>query len=285
MTQSAQRKRTNLISDYEQMHNDNIADNKLVLARLLAEFRTEVPIEEKRPRKIRKFLDKNDDTFVRRNPTRSSRSSYGLTSLAPATRSRRGSVSSTVSSSSSLSSASPAVSPEKLFIRFPFFKKPTNSDTDSIDYIDDSADSAEHCLPDNRRMARVPSQNKSAEEITEEDLALVAHFVSEKKYDSYCGTTCHQCRQKTSDMKTICRSESCFGVRGQFCGPCLRNRYGEDAITALKNPNWVCPPCRGICNCSFCRKKKGRSCTGIMIHQAREMGYTNVSDYLLSLRK
>lgn len=40
------------------------------------------------------------------------------------------------------------------------------------------------------------------------------------------GTSCHQCRQKTNDMKTICRSGACFGVRGQvsakfpqFCNP------------------------------------------------------------------
>merc|ERR1712082_596273 len=39
------------------------------------------------------------------------------------------------------------------------------------------------------------------------------------------GTTCHQCRQKTVDMKTICRSGECIGVRGQFCGRCLENRY------------------------------------------------------------
>lgn len=50
------------------------------------------------------------------------------------------------------------------------------------------------------------------------------------------GTTCHQCRQKTIDMKTVCRAEDCQGVRGQFCGPCLRNRYGEDVRAALKDP-------------------------------------------------
>lgn len=44
------------------------------------------------------------------------------------------------------------------------------------------------------------------------------------------------CRQKTLDTKTICRSGSCVGVRGQFCGPCLKNRYGESAEEALKDP-------------------------------------------------
>lgn len=50
------------------------------------------------------------------------------------------------------------------------------------------------------------------------------------------GNTCHQCRQKTIDTKTVCRNRSCGGVRGQFCGPCLRNRYGEDVRSALLDP-------------------------------------------------
>lgn len=50
------------------------------------------------------------------------------------------------------------------------------------------------------------------------------------------GNTCHQCRQKTIDTKTVCRNQGCGGVRGQFCGPCLRNRYGEDVRSALLDP-------------------------------------------------
>lgn len=50
------------------------------------------------------------------------------------------------------------------------------------------------------------------------------------------GSTCHQCRQKTVDTKTCCRSENCRGIQGQFCGPCLRNRYGEDVKKALLDP-------------------------------------------------
>lgn len=50
------------------------------------------------------------------------------------------------------------------------------------------------------------------------------------------GSTCHQCRQKTVDTKTCCRSEDCRGIQGQFCGPCLRNRYGEDVRKALRDP-------------------------------------------------
>ena len=132
-----------------------------------------------------------------------------------------------------------------------------------------------------KRKRRAPSRPpKLPVEITEEDLILVAERVAEKNYDGQNGTTCHQCRQKTDDLKTACRSKSCFGVRGQFCGPCLRNRYGEDAKKALMDPEWHCPPCRGICNCSFCMKKRGRRCTGILIHLAKQRGYNDVKSFL-----
>jgi len=40
--------------------------------------------------------------------------------------------------------------------------------------------------------------------------------------DAVCtqGSTCHQCRQKTDDMKTICTSSECAGVRGQVVITC-----------------------------------------------------------------
>lgn len=44
------------------------------------------------------------------------------------------------------------------------------------------------------------------------------------------------CRQKTMDTKTVCRSGDCSGVRGLFCGPCLKNRYGEEVKEALLDP-------------------------------------------------
>jgi len=95
------------------------------------------------------------------------------------------------------------------------------------------------------------------EEITDEMLnnVLSKKRGNTKKVYSENGTTCHQCRQKTLDEKTVCRSGRCVGVRGFFCGLCLTNRYNEDARKALKDPNWACPPCRGICNCSICLKK------------------------------
>lgn len=62
------------------------------------------------------------------------------------------------------------------------------------------------------------------EQVTEDMLNNVIKRVSEKVY-SESGSSCHQCRQKTTDQKTSCRNEECFGIRGQFCGVCLENRY------------------------------------------------------------
>ncbi|XP_057587704.1 cell division cycle-associated 7-like protein isoform X2 [Hippopotamus amphibius kiboko] len=135
------------------------------------------------------------------------------------------------------------------------------------------------------RRRRCVSSFRPVEDITEEDLENVAITVRDKIYDKVLGNTCHQCRQKTIDTKTVCRNQSCGGVRGQFCGPCLRNRYGEDVRSALLDPDWMCPPCRGICNCSYCRKRDGRCATGILIHLAKFYGYNNVKEYLESIQK
>lgn len=103
---------------------------------------------------------------------------------------------------------------------------------------------------------------------------------TDKIYDRVNGTTCHQCRQKTIDSKTVCHNKNCKGVRGQFCSPCLQNRYGEGLVDSLRDSKWVCPPCRKICNCSFCMPKRGKPPTGILIHHAKEAGCDNVHEYL-----
>ncbi|TRY63822.1 hypothetical protein TCAL_07719 [Tigriopus californicus] len=51
------------------------------------------------------------------------------------------------------------------------------------------------------------------EDVTPAMLAGVTFHVSQKVYGNQ-GTTCHQCRQKTLDVKTICRSGRCQGARG-----------------------------------------------------------------------
>ncbi|XP_026204259.1 cell division cycle-associated protein 7-like isoform X3 [Anabas testudineus] len=136
-----------------------------------------------------------------------------------------------------------------------------------------------------RRGTPRPNQSKPhfvrpVEDITEDELQLVADNMTEKVYNRVTGSTCHQCRQKTVDTKTCCRSEDCRGIQGQFCGPCLRNRYGEDVKEALLNPEWKCPPCRGICNCSFCRQREGRCPTGILFPLAQYHGFSDVHSYL-----
>ncbi|XP_060638088.2 cell division cycle-associated 7-like protein [Anolis sagrei] len=139
-------------------------------------------------------------------------------------------------------------------------------------------------VPKRRRLSKY-GLCRPVEDITDEDLENVAITVKDKIYDKVLGSTCHQCRQKTIDTKTICRNDGCGGVRGQFCGPCLRNRYGEDVKSALLDPDWICPPCRDICNCSYCRKRDGRCATGMLIHLAKFYGYDNVQEYLESLQK
>ncbi|XP_024116469.1 cell division cycle-associated 7-like protein, partial [Oryzias melastigma] len=126
---------------------------------------------------------------------------------------------------------------------------------------------------------------KSVEEITEEDLDNIAYRAKDKIWDKDNGSSCHQCRQKTMDTKTVCRSGFCGGGKGQFCGPCLKNRYGEDVRTVLLDPTWSCPICRGVCNCSLCRKKEGRCATGILVGLARYNGHDNVHKYLESIQK
>lgn len=49
------------------------------------------------------------------------------------------------------------------------------------------------------------------EEITEDYLNKIAVSSAAKIYDPVSGTSCHQCRQKTRDSKTYCRSGKCVG--------------------------------------------------------------------------
>ncbi|XP_078185237.1 cell division cycle-associated protein 7 isoform X3 [Callithrix jacchus] len=92
-----------------------------------------------------------------------------------------------------------------------------------------------------RSSLTLPHIIRPVEEITEEDLENICSSSREKIYNRSLGSTCHQCRQKTIDTKTNCRNPDCCGVRGQFCGPCLRNRYGEEVRDALLDPvGWSC---------------------------------------------
>ncbi|XP_062343037.1 cell division cycle-associated 7-like protein isoform X1 [Osmerus eperlanus] len=129
------------------------------------------------------------------------------------------------------------------------------------------------------------SEVRPVDDITQEELDNVAQRAKDKILDKDHGSTCHQCRQKTLDTKTVCRSGYCVGVKGQFCGPCLRNRYGEDVCDTLLNPTWECPLCRGMCNCSLCRRKEGRCATGNLVRLAQYNGKSNVHQYLESIQR
>ena len=96
-------------------------------------------------------------------------------------------------------------------------------------------------------------------------------------YDSENGTSCHQCRQKTLEVKAACTSPQCSL---HWCPRCLSNRYNEevDAVRLLKK--WDCPKCRKVCNCSNCRKKQGLQATGILANIAKSAGFGSVSQLL-----
>ncbi|KAI3416593.1 zf-4CXXC_R1 domain-containing protein [Psidium guajava] len=70
-------------------------------------------------------------------------------------------------------------------------------------------------------------------------------------------------------------------VQGQFCGDCLYMRYGEHVVEARQNPNWLCPVCRGICNCSLCRQAKGWPPTGPLYKKVSKLGFKSVAHYLI----
>ncbi|XP_073047342.1 uncharacterized protein [Primulina eburnea] len=101
-------------------------------------------------------------------------------------------------------------------------------------------------------------------------------------YDPVRGKTCHQCRQKTLGQRTHC--SECNMVQGQFCGDCLYMRYGENVLEAIQNPNWICPVCRGICNCSLCRQAKGWPPTGPLYRKISSLGYKSVAHFLMQTR-
>ncbi|WCJ25403.1 Zinc-finger domain of monoamine-oxidase A repressor R1 protein [Euphorbia peplus] len=100
-------------------------------------------------------------------------------------------------------------------------------------------------------------------------------------YDSDNGITCHQCRQKTRDFSAHCKHlKEGKPCPIKYCHKCLLNRYGEKAEEVVLLDDWECPRCRGICNCSCCRKKRGHAPTGILVRAAKENGFSSVSELL-----
>ncbi|CAK9153081.1 unnamed protein product [Ilex paraguariensis] len=100
-------------------------------------------------------------------------------------------------------------------------------------------------------------------------------------YDSQNGKSCHQCRQKTMDFVAVCKNQKKNKpCTIKFCHKCLLNRYGEKAEEVASLGDWRCPKCRGICNCSFCMKKRGHQPTGLLAHTAKAIGFSSVSEML-----
>ncbi|KAI7809066.1 putative cell division cycle-associated protein 7, partial [Triplophysa rosa] len=239
----------------------NIKENKAMLAKLMAELDKVPGLFPKRsslsqgstPRAPRRSMPPGS---ARRNPERASR---------PHTRSR------------SLVDGPTSPTPEdELDDKYSLVRKGRN--------YDDTEEEREPRRRSYNTSLTIPHVVRPVEDISQAELDNICINVREKTYNRATGSTCHQCRQKTTDTKTNCRNPDCVGVRGQFCGPCLKNRYGEEVHDALLNPEWHCPPCRGICNCSFCRAREGRCATGVLVYLAKYHGHDNVHAYLKSLK-
>ena len=104
-------------------------------------------------------------------------------------------------------------------------------------------------------------------------------------------TSCHFCRQKTTDVKTTCacgswrRAPEGGRGRGSWCGWCLEMRIGENVDEALADEEWRCPVCRDICNCSGAnclRAKRNLFPTQQLTHEALTYGWPSVAHYLIT---
>ncbi|ELR18832.1 'chromo' (CHRromatin Organization MOdifier) domain containing protein [Acanthamoeba castellanii str. Neff] len=137
-----------------------------------------------------------------------------------------------------------------------------------------------------RKKARREREKEDAEEAEGEETEEQRNarnsnkWIGSRLYDSDRGITCHQCRC-TVDEKTTCANEFRIHTpaRHHYCRRCLWNRYGEALDEVRKDPVWLCPSCRGVCNCSFCRKKRGQAPTGVL-DTAILQKYSSVAEYL-----
>lgn len=262
------------LSAYEKIREDNIKERQDMLAALMADFqdyKTDMGIGAKKPAqpKRKRRLDDDGSAF---------RSSAGL----PTERRKSARLAEQPEGGSAQLGSQTWDVETKEYREFKLAEE--QSDYDEEDYQNHEIRTKKRTNP--TKWATDPNEGVlMPEDITPSMLKKVAERFGQKIYNQNIGTTCHQCRQKTVDTKTICRSGECVGVRGQFCGRCLTIRYGEDAREALMDPNWKCPPCRNFCNCSICRNRNGKGATGILIQLAQSKGYENVADYLKALTK
>ncbi|KAK3225708.1 hypothetical protein Dsin_005570 [Dipteronia sinensis] len=134
---------------------------------------------------------------------------------------------------------------------------------------------------DNKEITRTTHSDDLVKIPTHRSKSTGVRLVGRRIYDSHNGKTCHQCRQKTMDFVASCNNSTekkqCII---HFCHRCLLNRYGEKAEEVALLHDWICPKCRGICNCSFCMKKRGHGPTGNLVHTAKANGLSSVSEML-----
>jgi hypothetical protein len=104
-------------------------------------------------------------------------------------------------------------------------------------------------------------------------------------------TSCHFCRQKSSDAKTTCQCATWAKApeggrgRGSWCGWCLEMRMGENIEEAIADDEWRCPVCRDICNCSGAnclRHKRHLFPTQQLTREAEQYGWQSVAHYLIT---
>ncbi|KAF6143778.1 hypothetical protein GIB67_016699 [Kingdonia uniflora] len=101
----------------------------------------------------------------------------------------------------------------------------------------------------------------------------------ESSLDSEMKQSCHQCRQRTNAFVVTCKNQrNNKPCPLKFCKKCLHHWYGEDAEEMELLGDWKCLKCRGMCNCSKCRKLKGYQPTGMFVHNAKATGLSSVSE-------
>ncbi|XP_076922292.1 uncharacterized protein LOC143584020 [Bidens hawaiensis] len=159
---------------------------------------------------------------------------------------------------------------------------------------------AANSIPDDRNTESPPMHSESTQSSPPPKPAKSAgiRVIGRRIYDSKNGKTCHQCRQKTLDFVATCTNQTgnnkkCplnvsneqVNLVAHFALIHTRLRdfgcpYGENAEEAAASGDWICPRCRGVCNCSFCMKKKGCIPTGSLTRIAIQNGYKSVSNLL-----
>lgn len=133
---------------------------------------------------------------------------------------------------------------------------------------------------------------KAAETYTQDQLKLFRDCTEPfnwedslpKPHDSVVGVECHQCGQRDAGPRTRCTK--CYSGKGHLCGTCLQIRYGENITGVLcwleHGGSWICPACRGICNCAECRRRKGYPPASIVLKGYDSTQYKSVAHYLVN---